>query len=100
MNELPIACTLCPDKMRGRLADLDAVAREALIDKTPIDCGLRHRFRAHPDIEREIRRLAAAEAECSAFLTSTVTTEPSVLLLDITGSPDAQPVIDEFFVAA
>jgi hypothetical protein len=35
MPELPIACTLTPDGMAARLALIDALAADGLLDRTP-----------------------------------------------------------------
>jgi hypothetical protein len=95
----PIVCTLNPAAMRGRGARVDALAAEALLSREPIEGGLRHRFRADDAVEREVRELAALESRCCAFLTFAVSREPHAVVLDVTGAPDAQPVIEQFFLA-
>jgi hypothetical protein len=96
----PIVCTLNPAEMRGRGARVDALAADALLSREPIEGGLRHRFRADDAIEREVRELAALESRCCAFLTFAVAREPDAVVLDVTGAPAAQPVIEQFVVAA
>jgi hypothetical protein len=96
----PIACTLNPAEMRGRGARVDALAADALLSREPIEGGLRHRFRADDAVEREVRELAALESRCCAFLTFAVSRERHAVVLDVTGAPDAQPVIEQFFLAA
>jgi hypothetical protein len=96
----PIVCTLNPAEMRGRGARIDALAADALLSREPIEGGLRHRFRADDAVEREVRELAALESRCCAFLTFAVSREPHAVVLDVTGAPDAQPVIEQFFLAA
>ena len=59
MTDLPIACTLTPDGMTARLALIDALTADALLDRTPTDAGLRVRLRATPEIERRTRELVA-----------------------------------------
>jgi hypothetical protein len=98
--ELPIACTLPPADVSGRLELIDALAAEALLDQRPIAGGLRARFRDAPGIDARVRGLAAAEAECCAFLRFEVAREGGAVTLDITGAPDAQPVIHRFFATA
>jgi hypothetical protein len=44
-----------------------------------------------------VRALAAAEARCCAFLSFRIETTDDEVLLDITGAPDARPVINEYF---
>ena len=98
--EQPIVCTLNPALMRGRLAWADALTADALLSREPIEGGLRHRFRADDDVERQVRELAALESECCAFLTFEVSREADAVVLDVTGSAEAQPVIEQFLVAA
>ena len=93
MSDQPIACTLAPDQMRGRMSLIDTLAADALIGQQPIEGGIRARFRAEPGIERRVRELAAAESRCCAFLRFDVHRHEHVVVLDITGSPDAQPAI-------
>jgi hypothetical protein len=98
MTDPPIACTLAPDRMRGRLAFIDALTADALVDQQPIAGGVRSRFRDEPDVERRLRELVALESQCCAFLRFEIGRAEAAIVLDITGSPDAQPVIERFFV--
>jgi hypothetical protein len=100
MSDVPIACSLTADGMTARIALLDALAADGLIDRTPTDAGLRVRLRGTPEIERRARDLIAAESECCAFLTFALDRDGSDLVLDISGPQDARPVIELFFVRA
>jgi hypothetical protein len=97
MPDPPIACTLSPDGMSARLALIDALAADGLLDRTPTASGLRVRLRDTPDIERRTRELVAAESACCAFLDFTLGRDDGDLVLDISGPPNARPVIDLFF---
>jgi len=97
MTELPIACTLTPDGMTARLALIDALAADGLLDRTATETGLRVRLRDTPEIEQRTRELIAAESQCCAFLEFELAREGGDLVLDITGPADARPVIDLFF---
>jgi hypothetical protein len=97
MPDLPIACTLPPDGMTDRLALIDALAADALIDRTTTETGLRVRLRDTPEIEQRTLELVAAESRCCAFLDFTLARDRGELVLDITGPEDARPVIDLFF---
>jgi hypothetical protein len=99
-TDLPIACTLHPAEMRERAASIDALADDALLDQREIDGGLRTSFRAAPDVEQRLHELVAAESRCCAFLTFAIGRDDDTLWLDITGAPEARPVIDQFFAAA
>jgi hypothetical protein len=99
MTDLPIACTLTPDGMTARLALIDALASDGLLDRTTTDAGLRVRLRDTPEIERRTRDLVAAESKCCAFLDFDLGREGDTLVLAISGPEDARPVIDMFFAA-
>jgi hypothetical protein len=97
MPDLPIACTLPPAGMSARLALIDALATDGLLDRTRTDSGLRVRLRDTPAIERRTRELVAAESTCCAFLDFALSREAGDLVLDISGPDDARPVIELFF---
>lgn len=97
MSDLPIACTLTPDGMTARLALIDALAADGLIDRAPTETGLRVRLRDTPQIEQRTRELIAAESRCCAFLDFTLAHHGGELVLHISGPPDARPVIEMFF---
>jgi hypothetical protein len=97
MTDQPIACTLAVAEMPGRLALLDTLAAGALLDRQPIPGGMRSRFRGAPDVERRVHELVALESQCCAFLRFEVGRAGDAIVLDITGAPDAQPVIDQLF---
>lgn len=97
MPDLPIACTLTPEGMTARLALIDALAADGLLDRTPTATGLRIRLRDTPEIERRTRELIAAESRCCAFLELTLGRDGSALVLDVAGPADARPGIDLFF---
>jgi hypothetical protein len=99
MTDLPIACTLGADDMSARLGVIETLAADGLIDRTPTDGGVRVRLRDTPDIERRTRELIAAEARCCAFLNFDLRRVEDALVLDITGPPEARPVIEQFFTA-
>jgi hypothetical protein len=92
-----IACTLSPDRVPGRLALIRGLTDDALLDQQPIPGGVRSRFRA--GAEREVRELVDLESHCCAFLDFQITRQEDAVVLDITGSSDARPVIEQFFAA-
>ena len=97
MTETPIACTLSPDGLQARLALIETLAADGMIDRTPTAAGLRVRLRDTPEIEQRTRELVAAESRCCAFLTFDVARHDGHLVLSISGPEDARPVIDMFF---
>jgi hypothetical protein len=100
MSDSPIACTLSPDGMSARLALIDELAADGLIDRTSTQAGLRVRLRDTPQIEQRTRELIAAESRCCAFLQFDLGRDGGCLVLDIAGPEDARPVIDLFFSPA
>jgi hypothetical protein len=91
MPDLAIACALTPDGMTARLALIDALAADGVLDRTATDTGLRVRLRDTPEIEQRTRDLVAAEAACCAFLDLDLGREDGELVLDIAGPADAAP---------
>ena len=83
--------------MTARLALIEALAADGLLDRTPTDAGLRVRLRDTPDIEERTRELIAAESRCCEFLDFDLGREGGDLVLDISGPEDARPVIEMFF---
>jgi hypothetical protein len=100
MPDLPIACTLTADDMTARVALIDALTADGLLERTTTDAGLRVRLRDTPEIERRTRELVAAESRCCAFLDFDLGRKDGDLVLDISGPEDARPVIDMFFAPA
>jgi hypothetical protein len=100
MTNQPIACTLDAAQMSERVASIDALLDDALLDQSEIDGGLRTRFRDAPGVEARIRDLIDAESRCCAFLSFAVGRDGDALWLDITGAPEARPVIEQFFARA
>ena len=99
MTDLPIACTLTPDAMTDRMAFIDALTTDALVERERIEDGVRVRLRDAPGVEGRVRELIAAESKCCAFLTLELERADGELVLDITGPSEARPVIDEFFAS-
>jgi hypothetical protein len=97
MTHQPIACTLSPDGMTARVALIDALRADGLIERTATATGVRVRLADRADIERRTHELVAAESRCCAFLDFDLRRENGALLLDISGPDEARPVIEMFF---
>ena len=97
MTDTPIACTLSPDGSTARMALIDALAADGLLDRARTATGVRMRLRDTPEIEQRALALVEAESRCCPFLSFDLRREHEALVLEITGPPDARPVIDEFF---
>jgi hypothetical protein len=92
MTDVPIACTLPVTEVPGRLALIDALTVEARVE--PLPGGIRARFGR--EAETRVREFVALESRCCAFLRFDVRVEDDVTL-DVTGPPDARPVIEALF---
>ncbi|WP_053227122.1 hypothetical protein [Solirubrobacter soli] len=85
--------------MTARLALIEALSADGLLDRTATERGLRVRLRDTPHIEQRIRELVAAESRCCAFLDFDLGRDGGDLVLDISGPEEARPVIELFFAS-
>lgn len=92
-----IACSLNASDYRARLAEMAAVARDALRAREEVVGGQRLTFAATPDVRERLERIVAAEATCCAFLSFDLRPDGDELRLDVTGPEDAAPIIEELF---
>lgn len=97
MPDEPIACSLSADQARDRSTLIATLRADAMLGQEPITGGLRTRLRDVPSVEQRVNELVAAEQVCCSFLAFDVRRDAGALVLDITGSEDAQPVIAAFF---
>jgi hypothetical protein len=91
---VPIACTLHPNEMGGRLEEWHRLFAAHLggIER-PAPTRLRLILAADAGLER-MRDLAAREMECCAFMTFTVTPSEGRLLVDAAVPAEAAPTLD------
>ena len=68
MPELPIACTLTPDGMTARLALIDALAADGLLDRTPTDTGCACACATRPRSSSAPASSSPPSPQCCAFL--------------------------------
>lgn len=94
-TELPIACSLDAAALEGRLAEIGALGREALVGA---ERG-RLRFRRGGDIRARLDAIVRAESECCSFLTLTVADAGDELVLTIAAPKGAELVADELAAA-
>ena len=85
-----LACTLEADSMAGRLAEWQTVAGHAT-SRSATDDGIRLTF-SSVDL-RAIADLVAREQACCSFLSFAIGSTPVGDTLDISGPPDARPMI-------
>src|ERR1044072_5660979 len=97
MTDQPIACTLTPGDMTARVALIDALAADGVLERTAAETGIRVRLLDQADLAQRAGELLAAESRCCAFLDFDLRRETGALLLDVSGPEDARPVIEFLF---
>jgi hypothetical protein len=87
MTDLPIACTLTPNDLRDRRADLLPALLERADSHEPLADGYRIRFKPGEDVLAAIAQTIEAERHCCRFLRFVVTVEADEgpILLEVTG---------------
>jgi hypothetical protein len=95
--DVPIACTLTAAQHRSRTTELAALAERALLAREPIPGGERLTFARTPGTERDVDAAIAAERSCCSFLRFAVDRRDGRLVVDVTGPPEAHPVIAALF---
>jgi hypothetical protein len=95
----PIACSLTATEAAARAAQTARIAERALIDRTAVEGGQRLRFAGGQETEAAVREIVAAEAECCPFLEMELRGAGGELELDITGPPEAQPIVEALFAS-
>lgn len=92
MTTLPIVCTLTPDTLATRKAELlpGLFRRAEAIEPTPD--GYRLRFAASRDLLQALATAIDAERQCCRFLRFDLTVEPDAgpLVLTLSGPPGAR----------
>jgi hypothetical protein len=99
----PIACTLTSSDLASRIEELRALGGDGLVSVTESAGRAELHFRAGEDIRRRVEGVAAAEAECCAFLDFRVDGDAAGTVLTITapnGGGEAIPQLVAAFGAA
>jgi MerR family copper efflux transcriptional regulator len=91
-KDVPIACSLDADELPKRLAELQAIGRDALLSVDP-DGVLR--FRADESIRARLEAIVAAESRCCPFLSFDLREQAGELLLWIRAPEDAEPLASD-----
>jgi len=92
----PRACALPVAVLADRRRLNAELAARALHARELVPGGIRLRFPADAETERELRALVAAEAECCPFLELALGACGGALTLDVTGPVEARPLILDF----
>ena len=91
-SETPIACTLSSEERPRRLAEIEALGRDAL---TGAAADGMLRFRDDPAIRARLAAIVAAESECCPFLDLELSASDTELRLAIRAPEEAEPVARE-----
>jgi hypothetical protein len=91
-----IACTLSAPELTARRALMSRLAADAVVDRVATSAGVRIRLRDSPAIEQRARELIAAESRCCPFLGFELGRAGGTLVLDVSGPPEAAPLVAEF----
>lgn len=97
--ERPIACTLTEAEMRERRRTILDAFRGATLDVTPLPLGYAYRFEPTSEVLARLVHLVDLERQCCPFLSFRITIEAGnqPISLEITGPPEAKPIIADFF---
>jgi len=91
-TDTPIACSLSGDELPGRLAELGAIGRDALLSVSP-DGALR--FRADTALRERLDAVIAAESSCCSFLKLDLREQAGELVLTIGAPEGAEPLASD-----
>jgi MerR family copper efflux transcriptional regulator len=91
----PIACTLGPDSIAGRLDEWHAVLAH-IERREPIDRGVRASFDRAVPLEA-LMRLTAAEQDCCQFFEFAITVDGRGVALEVRAPDDALPIVHSLF---
>jgi len=99
--DLPIICTLSEAELKERRHEILDRVKAAIVKTTELQNGYAYDFPADAEMLMILARLIALEHECCRFLTFRISLEAGkeAVTLEITSSPDAKPVIANFFGA-
>ncbi|MGH9280977.1 MAG: MerR family transcriptional regulator [Acidimicrobiales bacterium] len=92
---VPIACTLEPEEMPGRLRDWHRLL-EFVTGRTPLDGGIRLELAGTTPVD-ELARLVQAEQACCGFFAFAITTDSRGLALEVRAPAEAQTVLTAMF---
>ena len=93
-QDKPIACTLAPADLAARREEIRALLRRALIQRERGKGSLRLVFRHSEATEAAVRDLVRRESECCAFLSFALTLEADRIVLDVSGPPGSESVLN------
>jgi DNA-binding transcriptional MerR regulator len=97
-NETPIACTLAPESLSGRMDDWSTLLAHATT-RVAIAGGVRVGLDTDTPTD-ELMRVVGAEQDCCQFFRFAITIDARGLALEVTAPEDALPIVHLLFGAA
>ncbi len=90
-QDLPIACSLTAAELPTRLAEIEALGRDALVCR---QADGRLRFRGDERTRERLEAIVAAESQCCSFLDFELRRDGTELVLSIGAPAEAAGVAD------
>jgi MerR family copper efflux transcriptional regulator len=94
-TEPPVACTLQPDSLAGRIEDWHRLLG-FVAGRSRTDGGVRLELASHAPVD-DVARLAIAEQECCAFFSFSLTVDGRGVGLEVRAPDDALPIVHALF---
>jgi hypothetical protein len=96
--DAPIVCTIRPgDDEQALLETYRALfAEEVFVSGERTDWGVRWTFHNTDEVEERVRKQAAFEQRCCAFLRMAITVTDGVVVWDVIGPANARAFLDEY----
>ena len=95
ITEVPIACTLNGESLRGRVNEWQVLLAH-VERRDAIDGGVRAQFGSSAPLE-ELMRLVAAEQDCCQFFLFAITVDTRGVALEVRAPHDALPIVHSLF---
>jgi hypothetical protein len=98
-TEPPIACSLTAAELPRRLAEMEAIGRDALLAASATGRRATLRFRPDAQTRHRLEAIVVAESLCCPFLDLALAEEDDALVLSVTAPAGAEPVLDDLVAA-
>ena len=96
--ELPIICSLTENELKERRREILDTMRATATEMISLPNGYAFRFEPNQETLLRLARLVDLERQCCQFLSFRILVEPRApITLEVTGPPESQPLIREFF---
>ena len=98
--DVPIICTLTgPELVERRRTVLDGL-RKSQLRTYRLPNGYAYEFPAGAEMLEKLESLVVLERQCCRFLEFNVSQSATAIRLEVTGSPEAAAIIEDFFGSA